>query len=327
MAIIFDTVFDDDFAAFTPPVPNASFAKAGYGCSAGHLFVCGSTIASKWLVTPDDVSLPTLHSALTVRVLGAAHTDTGTIPNVMSGVNAIMGGVKLLGFSAPVNTAGSLPSTSFTGFVNLKTGGALQIFISDDRHSDGGVVFETAAGAFPVDGTHHGLQVLLNFVSANQLDFSLVVDNAVVLTNSYTTQNISHRNWSSDFFTPGTYQDYAGVGAVDLQIYKDTVTGNDFYDGWSRMQIEDAAVNASWGACSGATELDDDFSICTSSPPPPPSPPTDLPLSTPCCGKEPGEPSVGPKLPPVSPVWTPACAGGGLVPLQARLRLTETWDV
>lgn len=130
-----------------------------------------------------------------VSTSGSAFTDgtirfqfaallSGDLPPLDSSSSDPLSGYWMCDFSGVAVDASSTSNLNFRAILEFYTDGTIALFLS----ADGGYQkYSSSVGAFPVDGTMHGFQIVIHCPSANATVLSVWMDNVEILSGSYTT--------------------------------------------------------------------------------------------------------------------------------------------
>jgi hypothetical protein len=238
---------------------------------------CGGGPAALEVTTTNGISLAqglccnTVYTSLALRCQIAAFDADGDALWQRSGVDRFIGiagyNATLGGFAGPADyfCPGDRPpldsyiyiySRSFGIELSLKRDGTLRLGEAQTTPSSA----DSAAGAFPVDGKFHGVQMLFS-VSGNDLTASVVVDNVEVLTYSGSfVPNSDCPTWGQHFIGKDPPDFYTINGAFNVGVsgylsatgytpaYCVPATGGVLF---GEVVVDDSATQVSYPACTG----------------------------------------------------------------------------
>lgn len=265
----YNTLFDDSFDSWTglswqltSSVPS-DFLKPTLGCGYGELYTsaCNQSLLQLYFISPPDFPVSPTQSAtpiqsVAIRLLGALYSTAGNVPDQTTSISASLPpGVILAEFGTPEDTRGT--GLGDTVLFILQNNGRLQLSFTPNSGPTY-VSFASVLNAWPIDGLHHGIQVIFNYTSNHHVSFSIWVDNVSVLSGSY-----------SDALR-------FGLGGMILKSGRDVVTTG-YYAAFSQVQViaDDTVID--WPNCTDAQLLDTASITCALGPRP--APPTELSLA------------------------------------------------
>lgn len=245
MSVIYSTAFADNFVSWDL-VLNTPVAKAGLGCLGGYAFTCSDVVSLYKAVA-------TYASPLTAITVRAEYAFFSTFaPTTLDGVNTEL---KIFEINDAVVLGTTYYTASFNSLVLLVADGTIRVKISTGLNSPLFDVMDSAAGVFPIDGTLHAIQVLYSFPHTYQVDVIVVLDNVIIISDSYSTTN------HALYWTKNTGAVSAGVNEVALFASRGAA-GSTWMSSFGGVEIDDTARNANYGACPARTLA---AGICASS--------------------------------------------------------------
>lgn len=217
MSTVFSTVFDDDFASFTFH-DSDSVAVDGSGCDDGFAYTCCLAQETKVLTAPGPAFT---YKNVTLRWQHAIH---------------VVGAIGT-GFDDEIVTLvdnETLVSSGFNITINILIDGRVDVYIGISGHNF------SAAGAFPVDGTVHGLQLTLAMSGDNHVAFELFLDNVSIVSGVDSTVNPRGVDW--------------GVSRLVVRANKYTASELIYsMSGTMAVEVDDAVLVTDYPACDAAT--------------------------------------------------------------------------
>jgi len=188
MAVIFDTTFDDDLNAWT--WHSQVNLKYGHGCSADPMLWTGSDHGNVLQQLIYDSAIPLFSIRFQVAITDDVVTPE-TWPWWIGGrhelyiINGRDPDVHPSNIGVPWSVVPEFNPALQEGIDAFWMAGALYVYRDGSLgHSGLDVLYQSAAGALPLDGTFHGIQVTYSSLDTTY-SFSVYVDNVSVLSGTY----------------------------------------------------------------------------------------------------------------------------------------------
>lgn len=243
MAVIFTEDWSsDDFTQWgeqTDPIPSSFSIRPGRGADGGNAFTCSYTNIAVETATLEKslTDYTTPYTELSVRFQYALYAES-IAPWALVGVN------NFYTFSSSVDT-------QFTSLVLIDhVTGILTLFIDDGLL---GPVDFASSYVVPRDGTWHGYQVTYAFSGDHMVAFTVTVDNALVLSGSFTPTTTT-----PPCMTPWGYFD--PINAIPSCVtYVPSAGISNFRIGVGRLPAQ--CGPAEWVAAMSTVEVDSSASI------------------------------------------------------------------
>lgn len=158
--------------AFPTVIPAAYTIREVHGCGGGPAFTCSwSPPASSTATVGTAIAAYTApYTSLAIRLQYAAWSEIGPAP------------AELCSFASLFDLNQSQMSTQFRGVAYINDAGFLEVAVNNNNTE---IPF-TSSYAVPMDGTWHGYQLSIVFPNAHTVSIIVAVDNATVLSFSYT---------------------------------------------------------------------------------------------------------------------------------------------
>lgn len=213
MSTFVNTQFGDGFAQFSGNSgyvdTNLYKLMAGYGVDDGVGVICSVGFLEIQVADPPNF----INDARIAWQVGVKDGGGIVYPlHIATFSQNVASGTSITGYEG-----------NFTANLYLHSDGHLAFNLQD---SDGVFydVCTSAAGVFPVDGTVKGVEVLINFPTANSIIATCYVNNVNVMSGSYTTvPNIFGQYWY--YRDPGPFGPQVpsgGLSLVQLQLTRST---------------------------------------------------------------------------------------------------------
>jgi hypothetical protein len=177
-----------------------------------------------------------------IRTVGAAFSTIGNVPDITTSIDPTLApGVEIIETLVAKGTLAE--GVGPPAYLILQSGGMLSLSLA--TNPSGFTNFSSAAGAFPLDGIARGLQLSLSFTSGTEVDYSVLVDDVVVITGSFANLDPDHTAG-----VDGTF----GINFITLRNHRDAVTTG-YFTAFDRLRVVADSTVVSWSGCSTATTL------------------------------------------------------------------------